>query len=61
MGSNPVGALEMSHVLIVIVLETCLSENFLVVVSNGFAFRVHVGWLFEELSTGSILETGFLF
>ena len=43
MGSNPVGALKMSHVLIVIVLETCLSENFLVVVSNGFAFRVHVG------------------
>ena len=61
MGSNPVGALEMSHVLIVIVLETCLSENFLVVVSNGFAFRVHVGGLFEELSTGSILETGSLF
>ena len=43
MGSNSVGALEMSHVLIVIVLQTCLSENFLVVVSNGFAFRVHVG------------------
>ena len=37
MGSNPVGALEMSHVLIVIEL------NFLVVVSNGFTFRIHVG------------------
>ena len=48
MGSNHIGALEMSNFLIVIILETCLSENFLVVSSNKFTFRVLAGGLLEN-------------
>ena len=48
MGSNPSGALEMSHFLIVIILEIYLSENFLVVLSNKLTFRVHAGGLLKN-------------
>ena len=48
MGSNTSGALEMSHFLDVIILKIYLSENFLVVVSNKFTFRVHAGGLLKN-------------
>ena len=48
MGSNPIGALEMSNFLIAIILETRLSENFLVVLSNGLTTRAHAGGLLKN-------------